>query len=54
VCTHLKVEVDEGQLEVELVTSRMVQLWRPWVQGKVFRGLKNVWLGLRDYLKDQG
>jgi len=54
VCTHLEVEVEKAQLEVELKTPRMVRLWRPWVlcsscehvnssRGReAFRGLKNV------------
>jgi len=66
VCTHLEVEVEKAQLEVELMTPGMVRLWRPWVlcfscdQGnssrgrKTFRGLMNVRHGLCDYLKDQG
>jgi len=33
VCTHLEVEVEKAQLEVELMASEMVQLWRPWVLG---------------------
>ena len=30
-CMHLEVEVDKAQLEVELMTLGIVQLWRPWV-----------------------
>jgi len=53
-CTHLQVEVEKVQLEVESMIPEMVRLWRPWVldssceQGnssrgrKTFRGLKNV------------
>jgi len=63
VCTHLEVEVEKAQLEVELVTPEIVRLWRPWVictscehrnssRGrKAFRGLKNVWHDLWDYRK---
>jgi len=63
---HLEVEVEKARLEVEVVTSGMVKLWRPCVlcsscekgsssRGrKAFRGLKNLWYGLCDYLKDQG
>ena len=29
--THLEVEVEKAQLEVELMTSGIVRLWRPWV-----------------------
>jgi len=31
VCTHLEFEVEKAQLEVELMTLRMVLLWRLWV-----------------------
>jgi hypothetical protein len=63
VSTHLEVEVEKAQLEVELMTPGMVRLWRPWVlcsscehvnssRGrKAFRGLKNVWHGLWNYRK---
>ena len=30
-CTHLEVDVEKTQLEVELNMLGMVQLWRPWV-----------------------
>jgi len=65
-CTHFLVEVDKAQLEAELMTPGMVQLWKPWVSGsscekgnssrgrKTLWGLKNVWHDLCDYLKDQG
>ena len=52
-CTHLLVEVEKTQLEVELMTPRIVRVWRPWVlgssseqgsssRGHEFWGLKNV------------
>jgi len=30
-CTHLEVEVEKAQLEVDLMIPEMVQLWKPWV-----------------------
>lgn len=30
-CMHLKVEVEKGQLEMELNSPGMVRIWRPWV-----------------------
>jgi len=30
-CTHLLVEVEKAQLEVEWNTPGMIRLWRPWV-----------------------
>jgi len=31
VSTHLEVEAEKAQLEMELMTPGMVRLWRSWV-----------------------
>jgi len=52
-CTHLLVEVEKAQLEVDLMTPGLVRLWRPWVlgsiceQGNSSRGRKEFW-GLKN------
>jgi len=62
-CTHLLVEVEKTQLEVELMTPEIKRLCRPWVLGSsceqenssrrqnAFQSLKNVWHDLWDYRK---
>jgi len=40
---HLLVEVEKTQLEVDLMSPRMVQLWRPWVLGSSYEKVKSLY-----------